>query len=384
VGAIPSGLPAFQLPTLDFNIFSQLLPYAMVISLLGFMEAISIARVMAAKTGQKLDPNQELIGQGLANVVGSFAGSYAVSGSFSRSAVNLRAGGVTGIANVLSAFFVVLTLLFFTPLLYHLPQAVLAVIIIMAVIGLIQVQGIVHAWSAQKSDAVIAVLTFFATLAFAPHLDMGIGLGVLLSVAVFLYKKMRPKVATLAMSRDKVLQCADEHRLQLCPHIAAVRFDGSLFFANASYLDEQVFRIRSVNPDLRYILLVADGINDMDASGEETLALMVQRLRSAGLGFALCRVKENVLAVLKRTGLFERIGAENIYAGEEAALEAIIRKTHRPQDDGQAGCIECPLVRHLPRPVSEGQALPRSGISVQMDKARKIAHEVVDSMAATV
>lgn len=382
VGAVPRGLPAFRVPDLDFKVFWQLLPYAMIISLLGFMEAISIARVMAAKTGQKLDPNQELIGQGLANMVGSFAGSYAVSGSFSRSAVNLQAGGVTGLANILSALFVVLTLLLFTPLLHHLPQAVLAAIIIMAVSGLMHMKGFVHAWQAQKSDGVIAVATFASTLAFAPHLDKGIGLGVLLSVAVFLYKKMRPRVATLAMSQDKVLQCADEHRLRLCPHIAAVRFDGTLFFANASYLDEQVFRIRSANPELRYILLVADGINDMDSSGEETLALMVERVRSAGLGFAMCRVKENVMAVLRRTGLLKRIGAENIYASEEAALEEIVRKTHRPRPGAAPGCLECPLVHHLPKLVADEKRAEGKGILVPITKARKIVHEMVGSMAA--
>ncbi|MEW6594562.1 MAG: SulP family inorganic anion transporter [Thermodesulfobacteriota bacterium] len=382
VGAIPQGLPDFRVPALDFGIFLQLLPYAMIISLLGFMEAISIARALAAKTGQKLDANQELIGQGLANIVGSAAGSYAVSGSFSRSAVNLQAGGLTGLANVLSSLFVLLTLLLFTPLLHHLPQAVLAAIIIMAVIGLVQVRGIIHAWKAQKSDGVIAVITFIATLAFAPHLDKGIGLGVVLSVALFLHKKMRPRVATLAMSQEGVLQCADEHRLQLCAHIAAVRFDGTLFFANASFLDEEVFRIRSANPDLRHILLVADGINDMDASGEEALGLLVERVRSAGLGFALCRVKENVLSVLRRTGLLERIGAENIYASEEAALDEIIRITHQPQPDGRPGCLACPLVHHLPKPPSEGKEDNGNGFLPPVTKARKLVHEVVTSMGA--
>ncbi|MFZ5774566.1 MAG: SulP family inorganic anion transporter [Thermodesulfobacteriota bacterium] len=383
IGAIPGGLPDLRIPRLDLNVLSQLFPYAIIISLLGFMESISIARAMAARTGQKLDANQELIGQGLANIMGSFSGGYAVSGSFSRSAVNLQAGGVTGLANVFSALFVLVTLLLFTPLLYHLPQAVLAVIIIMAVAGLIQVKGIVHAWKAQKSDGVIAVTTFVSTLAFAPHLDKGIGLGVALSLAVFLHNKMRPKVATLAMSQEGTLQCADEHRLRLCAHIAAVRFDGTLFFANASFLDEQVFRIRSANPELRFILLVADGINDMDASGEEALALLVERVRSAGLGFALCRVKENVMAVLRRTGLLERIGAENIYPSEEAALAEIIEKTHQPEDGRQGGCIECPLVHHRPRPFSERHETPK-GFLVGMDKARKVAREVVGSMAASV
>ncbi|MFN2365894.1 MAG: SulP family inorganic anion transporter, partial [Desulfurivibrionaceae bacterium] len=196
VGKIPEGLPTFTIPQLSMDSFFKLLPTAIVISLLGFMEAIAIAKAMAAQTGQKLDPNQELIGQGLANMVGSIGSSYAVSGSFSRSAVNLQAGAVSGISSVVTSLMVVITLLFFTPLLYHLPQAVLAAVIMMAVIGLLNVKGFVHAWRAQWYDGVIAVFSFLVTLYFAPHLDKGIMVGVALCMAVFLYKSMRPVVAS--------------------------------------------------------------------------------------------------------------------------------------------------------------------------------------------
>ncbi|MBA3004576.1 MAG: STAS domain-containing protein, partial [Desulfurivibrio sp.] len=287
VGNIPQGIPSLRFPELNLQAFSQLLSYAAIISLLGFMEAISIAKAIAAKTGQKLDANQELMGQGLANIIGSFSGSYPVSGSFSRSAVNLQAGGKTGLSNVFSAIVVTVTLLFLTPLLYHLPQAVLAAVIMMAVISLVQVKGFVHAWKAQKADGIIAVTCFCSTLVFAPHLDKGILLGVFLSVAVFLYRRMHPNVSTLAMSNDGVLGCTIDHGLRVCSHIAVIRFDGTLFFANASYLDEQVFRIRTANPALKFILLVADGINDIDASGEDALSLLVDRVRRAGIGFAM-------------------------------------------------------------------------------------------------
>lgn len=382
VGAVSPGLPALRMPELEMQILHQILPYALIISLLGFMESISVARAMAARTGQKLDANQELIGQGLANMAGSFAGSYPVSGSFSRSAVTLQAGGVSGLANVLSAFFVLLTLLFFTPLLHHLPQAVLAAVIIVAVLGLMHPLAFLHAWRAQKSDGIIALLTFAATLVCAPHLDRGIAIGVFLSLGVFLHKKMRPRVSTLAMSREGVLQCAAEHGLRLCSHIAAVRFDGTLFFANAGYLEEQVFRIRSANPQLRFLLLVADGINDMDASGAETLGLMVKRLHSAGQGFAMCRVKEEVMAVLRRTGLLELIGESNIHAGEEAALAEIIRKTHHPGSSLGQGCLACPLVHHLPREAVAGQESGPKGGLVPMARVRRLAHAVVGAMTA--
>jgi len=240
IGDIPKGLPAFALPQLEPNVLLRLLPFAAIISLLGFMEAISIAKAMAAKTGQRLDPNQELIGQGLANMVGALGQSYPTSGSFSRSAVNLQAGAVTGLASVFTSLAVVIVLLFFTPLLYHLPQSVLAAIIMMAVVGLLNVAGFVHAWHAQWYDGLISIITFLCTLGFAPHLDRGIMVGVVLSLSVFLYKSMRPKVVTLARADDESLRCADVHGLKECRYLALVRFDGPLFFANASYLEDKI------------------------------------------------------------------------------------------------------------------------------------------------
>lgn len=349
VGKIPEGLPTFTIPKLEGNIVLKLLPTAIIISLLGFMEAIAIAKAMAAKTGQKLDPNQELIGQGLANVLGSFGSSYAVSGSFSRSAVNLQAGAVSGISSVITSIVVVITLLFLTPLLYHLPQAVLAAVIMMAVIGLINTRGFVHAWHAQKHDGIISIITFFVTLAFAPHLDKGIMVGVALSMGVFLYKSMRPVVAKLSMYKDGSLQSTEQHRLRGCRHIAVVRFDGALFFANASYLDEQIIKFRNDMPDLRYILLDASGINDIDASGEEELALLVDRLHAAGYGFAVCNAKGPILAVLDRTHLFDKIGRENFYPDTKAAVADIVGKIHENTDLPSGGCKSCPLTKYLPR-----------------------------------
>ncbi|MGD9733860.1 MAG: SulP family inorganic anion transporter, partial [Desulfamplus sp.] len=197
VGVVPKGVPSLGIPHIDMKVVMKLFPFAAIISLLGFMEAISIAKAMAAKTGQRLDPNQELIGQGVANIIGSIGKSYPTSGSFSRSAVNLQAGAVTGLSSVFTSLVVVITLLFFTPLLYHLPQSVLAAVIMMAVIGLINVSGFIHAWRAQWYDGAISIITFIATLIFAPHLDKGIMVGVVLSLGVFLYKSMRPTVPSL-------------------------------------------------------------------------------------------------------------------------------------------------------------------------------------------
>jgi SulP family sulfate permease len=348
VGTIPEGLPKFKIPELNLKSFFKLLPTAIIISLLGFMEAIAIAKAMAAKTGQKLDPNQELIGQGLANMIGSIGSSYSVSGSFSRSAVNLQAGAVSGISSVITSVVVVITLLFFTPLLYHLPQAVLAAVIMMAVIGLVNIKGFVHAWKAQWYDGAISVLSFIVTLYFAPHLDKGIMVGVALSMIVFLYKSMRPVVASLSMNEENVLKSAEHYRLKGCRHISVVRFDGALFFANASYLDEQVAKFRTEQPDLRYILLDARGINDMDASGEEALEMLCKRVRSAKLGFAMCGVKGHVLTVMERTGLIDEIGKEHMFADSKAAVAELVDRVHKGTDLPEAGCNNCPLTKYIP------------------------------------
>jgi SulP family sulfate permease len=346
VGVVPKGLPAFSLPNIDVAMILHLLPYAAIISFLGFMEAISIAKAMAAKTGQRLDPNQELIGQGLANLLGAIGKSYPTSGSFSRSAVNLQAGAVSGFSSVFTSLAVVVMLLFLTPLLYHLPQSVLAAVIMMAVIGLLNVSGFIHAWKAQRADGIISVIAFVCTLWFAPHLDKGIMVGVVLSLLVFLYKVMRPKVTTLARHEDQALRCAEAHGLKECEYIALIRFDAPLFFANSSYLEDQVTDRMQANRKLKHIVIVANGINDIDASGEETLSLLVDRIRSAGVDVSLSGVNESVMKVLKRTHLDAKIGADHLFPTMEKAIETIHPQTHRDEPER-----ECPLqtVCYLPR-----------------------------------
>ncbi|MBF0469299.1 MAG: SulP family inorganic anion transporter [Desulfamplus sp.] len=329
VGTVPSGIPALGIPKIDLKVIMKLFPFAVIISLLGFMEAISIAKAMAAKTGQRLDPNQELIGQGIANIVGAIGRSYPTSGSFSRSAVNLQAGAVSGLSSVFTSLAVVVTLLFFTPLLYHLPQSVLASVIMMAVIGLINVSGFIHAWRAQWYDGAISIITFIATLAFAPHLDKGIMVGVVLSLGVFLYKSMRPTVPSLSRHGDEdVFRCTVTHGLQECEYMEMLRFDGPLFFANASYLEDQINDRLEKKKNLKHILIVSNGINDIDASGEEVLSLMIDNIRSAGMDISFSGVNESVYKVFERTHLLAKIGTDHIYPTMVKAVCAIHPDTH--------------------------------------------------------
>jgi MFS superfamily sulfate permease-like transporter len=338
VGKVPRGLPAFSIPEFDVHIIGHLLPFAIIISLLGFMEAISVAKAMAAKTGQRLDPNRELIGQGLANMCGAVARSYPTSGSFSRSAVNLQSGAISSLSSVFTSLTVVIVLLFLTPFFYHLPQSVLAAIIMMAVVGLINVKGFVHAWQAQWHDGAISIITFAGTLVFAPHLDRGILVGISLSILVFLYKNMRPKVVDLSLDVDRALHDAVASGLDECKYIDVVRFDGPLFFANASYLEDQIRNRRRTKKGLKHIIISAGSINDIDASGEEALSLTVDRVRSAGIDISFSAVNRSVMKVLNQTHLIVKIGEDHIYPTIEAAISAIHPLTHSGKDEKN-----CPL-----------------------------------------
>jgi len=314
VGAIPQGLPGFRLPNFDVNVILQLLSAAITISLLGFMEAISIAKAMATKTRQKLDANQELIGQGLSNILGSFSQSYPTSGSFSRSAVNISAGAVTGFSSVVTSVIVVVTLMWLTPLLYHLPHATLAAVIMMAVVGLINVNAVEHAWKANRQDGIVAIVSFVLTLAFAPHLDKGILIGAGLALILYLYRTMQPRVAVLARHQDGTLRDAETFSLQTCQNISVIRFDGSLYFANTSYFEDKIQERVSIRPNLKYIIVIGDGINQVDATGEEMLSHLAERLHGAGIELLFTGLKKQVMDVFLRTGLYNRLGAERFFS----------------------------------------------------------------------
>ncbi len=353
VGSIPKGLPGLMVPRFQFSTALNLFSMAMIISLLGFMEAISIAKAMAAKTGQRLDPNQELIGQGLGNIVGSFGQSYAVSGSFSRSAVNLQAGAVTGLSNVFSSLVVVIVLLFLTPLLFHLPQSVLAAIIMMAVVGLINAKTFIHTWRAQRYDGIIGIITFVGTLAFAPHLDRGIMIGVVLSLLLYLLRNMRPAIAMLSLHPDGTYRNRARFGLDQCRHIAVVRYAGSLFFANVSYLEDQVLETIRSMPRLKHVLIVGNGINELDASGEEVLATLVTRIHEQGLGFSISGLNDSVLDTMRRTGLLAIVGEDNLYRNANRAIENIWESAHEGSDERECPLRTVPMKRFAVAPASK-------------------------------
>lgn len=328
VGAIPSGLPEFKWPRLSWSEMTNLLSIAVVIALVAFMEAISIAKAMAARTRSRIDPNKELVGQGLANLAAAVSQGFPVSGSFSRSAVNLNAGAVTGLASVISGLLVLLTLLFLTGLLYHLPQAVLAAVIMMAVAGLVNFGAIRHAWQTHRHDGIAATITFVATLAFAPHLDLGILTGAAIAIGLFLHRRMRPRGEILAQHPDGVLAGMDTHKLEpISDKVVPVRFDGELTFVNVAYFEDIVLEALARFPQAQAILLIGSSINEIDVSGEEKLREIAERLDQMGVKLYVSGLKRQVMEVLERAHIEQSLPPERFFRSKEQAL-ADLRATY--------------------------------------------------------
>lgn len=325
VGEIPRGLPPFEIPSGNWQTMVTLLPAGFVLALISFMEAMSSAKVIALRTRQRWDQNRELVAQGLAKVASAFSHSMPVSGSFSRSALNASAR--TNISSVVAALAVLLTLLFFTSLLYHVPKSALAAIIMIAVVGLIDLRAFGNVWRANRSDGIAALVTFVATLGFAPYIQNGIVTGTLLSLGLLLYSMMRPRVAVLGLHPDGELR--DAHRFNLPPlhpQLGALRFDGSLHFVTSSYFEDALVRMEQGNVKLRYVLVQCNGINDLDASGVEVLRNLEDRFRKNGIVLTFTGLKQQVRVVMDRTGLTEQIGVENIFATDEQALDELNRR----------------------------------------------------------
>ncbi len=341
IGVVPSGLPGLKIPDVQFNQMVNLVVSAAVIGILGFVEAISVAKAIASETRQRLSANQELIGQGVANIVASGFQAYPVSGSFSRSAVNFAADAKTGFSSIVSGVLVGITLLFLTPLLYHLPQATLAAVIMVAVFNLIKVEPIIHAWKVHRHDGFVAVAVFFTTLFFAPHLEKGIMTGVLLSLGLFLYRTMSPKFVEVGRHEDGSLRSAELFDLKTSETVSVFRYDGDLYFANAGYLEGKVLNSIAQKPNLKVMILDFESVDLIDSTGEETLARIVERLEAAGIELYIARAKRTMRDAFTRSGLMQKIGEERFFRertsaarfakekfGDAIDIEPILTVTH--------------------------------------------------------
>lgn len=325
VGAVPSGLPELGLPPLRPDLITALLPAAFVVALVSFMEAAASAKLISGRTREAWNQDQELVGQGLGKVAAAFTGGMPVSASFSRSALNYANEARTGLSSLITAACVVVTLLWLTPMLWHLPKPVLAAVILQAVAGLIDTRVLVRAWRASRDDGAGAALTFIATLAFAPDIQNGIFAGLILSLALMVYRGMRPRVALLGLHEDGTYR--DRERFGLPhphPQLVILRFDSPLSFVTAATFEDAMLGAARAQAGVKVVLVSAGGINDIDATGLYTLASLVERFHVQGQTIAFCGLKKQVIDAMERDGLWARIGAQASYRTEHQALDALL------------------------------------------------------------
>lgn len=323
VGHVPAGLPMLSIPNVDLATAASLIGKAIVIAVVGYMEAISIAKAIAVQTRQRIDANQGLVGQGLGNIISGLSGAYPVAGSFSRSAVNMSAGAKTGFAAIVTGVIVAISLilLHFAQYLYYLPQATLAAVIISAVINLIRIKQIKYALRVHTHDGVIAILTFVLTLALAPHLEQSIFIGVVLSLGLFMYRTMHPHISVLSRHSDGTLRDAQANILKTCPKMSVLRFEGPLFFASAMYFEAKVLERVASKPELKFIIIDAEAITDIDATGEDMLHQLSRRLVALDVRLVFARTKRQVMDVFVRTGFAGPDWLDHFYRSDERAIE---------------------------------------------------------------
>ncbi len=323
VGEVPSGLPSFKSPLVGLDQLEQLFPIALAISLVSFMESIAVAKAIQAKhKDYKVSPNQELIALGLANVGGSFLQAYPTTGGFSRTAVNDQAGARTGIASIISAVLIILTLLFLTPLFYYLPKAILASVIMVAVFGLIDYKEAIHLWSSNRTDFFMLLITFVATLTLG--IEEGIGVGVVLSLIMVIYRTTRPHVAMLG----KVPGTTFYRNIERFPDVEdrsdllIVRFDAQLYFANVSFFKESLEKfVIDKGERLKAIILNFESINNLDSSGVHALDEVISEYKAQGVTMLFANVKGPVRDAMSKGHLMKKIGREQFFMSVQEAVD---------------------------------------------------------------
>ena len=319
---IPSGLPSFSFPEMDISQMRELLPIALTLVMVGYLETISIGKSLEAKQDEyKLRPNQELIALGLSNIIGSWFKAYPSTSSFSRSAINQESGATTGMASLVSVVMVLLTLLFLTPLFYHLPKTVLAAIIIVAVFGLVNAKEAIFLWKANNLDFWLLVVTFFSTLLFG--IEYGIMIGVGLSLIILIFRTSRPYVAELGKVPDSDFYRNRErfNEVILDDEVLVFRFDAQLFYANSSYFIETLeLMVEEKGPRLKLIVLDAESINRVDSTGVEMLKERIKFYHKKNILFYFAGVKGPVRDHLFRGKILEIITLDHFYMRVNGAV----------------------------------------------------------------
>ena len=318
VGAIPQGLPVFGIPDLSLDLLTTLALPAFLISIVGFVESVSVAHALAAKRRQRIDPNQELIGLGAANIAAGLSSGYPVTGGFARSVVNFDAGAQTPAAGVFTAVGIALAALFLTPLLSSLPQATLAATIIIAVLSLVDLRAIGRVFAYSRSDFAAMAATILVTLGFG--VELGIVTGVLLSLLLHLYRTSTPHIAVVGqVPQTEHYRNIERHAVLTSPEVLSIRIDESLYFANSRYLEDRIAGLVAERPEVRHVILMCSAVNAIDASALESLEEINQRLTDAGIGFHLSEVKGPVMDRLKATDFLKHLNGSVFLSQHEAS-----------------------------------------------------------------
>nr|WP_210414094.1 sulfate permease [Luteithermobacter gelatinilyticus] len=333
VGAIPGGLPSLTLPPFEMALWQELLPAAVLISIIGFVESVSVAHTLAAKRRQRIDPNQELIGLGAANLAAGVSGGYPVTGGFARSVINFDAGAVTPMAGVFTAAGIALTALFLTSFFYYLPKAVLAATIIVAVLALVDLKTIRRTWIYSKIDFSAMLATILVTL--LAGVEPGILAGVVLSLALHIWRTGRPHLAVVGrIPGTEHFRNVLRHKVRTNPQILMIRIDESLYFANAAFLEDTLLNAVAEQPRLKHIVLLCGAVNVIDASALETLERCVESLHDSGVHLHLAEVKGPVMDRLERTSFLSALAPGRVFLSAHEAMSRLEQELEAPQHYG--------------------------------------------------
>ena len=319
LGEVPQGLPVFGLPDMSVDLLGALASSALLISIIGFVESISVAQTLAARRRERVDLDQELVGLGAANLASSFSGGFPISGGFSRSVVNFEAGAATPAAGFFTAILITIVALFFTPALFWLPRVTLAAIIIVAIYGLIDFSVVRKAWKYSKADFAAIFITLLLTLTIG--VEAGIGAGVLASILIHLYKTSQPNVAVIGRVKGtEHFRSVDLHTVETFENQLSIRIDESLYFANTRYLEELIFNLIADKPQLEHVILMCTAVNKIDMSALETLEKINQALIESGIKLHLSEVKDPIMGKLAITDFFKSLSGNN-YLSQNQAVE---------------------------------------------------------------
>lgn len=320
VGDVPQSLPPLTLPSISPDLLSQLLLPAFLISIIGFVESISVAQTLAAKKRQRIDPDQELIGLGAANIGAAFTGGFPVTGGFSRSVVNFDAGAQTPAAGAFTAIGLAIAALALTPLIFFLPKATLAATIIVAVLSLVDFSILKRSWNYSKADFAAVLTTILMTLALG--VEAGVSAGVGLSILLHLYRSSRPHIAEVGqVPGTEHFRNILRHEVITEPAIVTLRVDESLYFANARYLEDKIYNRVAGDKNIRHVILQCSAINEIDLSALESLEMINQRLREMGVKLHLSEVKGPVMDRLKEQHFLKEMTGKVFLSQFQAARE---------------------------------------------------------------